>query len=121
MGPTLDDLRDASLADLPDGAAKASGIAVGIAAADAMLALRSTDGASTPVQYTSGTNPGDWQLSSRERGARAAGMGAREDVWNRRWRSVSGESSAIVEHGQVRPRFGRGEGGRNAQQQLTPL
>jgi len=63
MGPTLDDLRDASLAALPDGAAKASGIAVGIAVADAMLALRSTDGANTPVQYTFSTNPGDWQLA----------------------------------------------------------
>jgi hypothetical protein len=52
-----------SLSDLPDGPSKDNGIAVGVAAAEAMLALRSADGASTAnsVPYTPDTNPGDWQ------------------------------------------------------------
>ena len=52
-----------SLALLPDGPAKDAGIAVGQAAAVAMLALRLNDGAATAqsVPYTPGTNPGDWQ------------------------------------------------------------
>lgn len=58
---TLNGQRDASLLNLPDAPAKQNGIAAGIAAADAMLALRSNDGSSTPAAYTPGTNPGDWQ------------------------------------------------------------
>lgn len=58
---TLDAQRAASLLILPDGLAKQSGIAVGIAAANALLALRANDGSSTPAAYTPGTNPGDWQ------------------------------------------------------------
>jgi hypothetical protein len=52
-----------SLSVLPDGAAKDDGVAVGEAAAEARLTLRSADGASTAgsVPYTPGTNPGDWQ------------------------------------------------------------
>jgi hypothetical protein len=58
---SLDAQRAASLLNVPDGPAKQSGIAVGIAAANAMLALRGNDGSSTPAAYTPGTNPGDWQ------------------------------------------------------------
>jgi vanadium-dependent haloperoxidase-like protein len=51
----------ADLATIPDGAARARGIAVGQAAARAILARRSVDGATTFVLYTPGTRPGDWQ------------------------------------------------------------
>jgi hypothetical protein len=58
---TLDPLRAASLAAIPDGPAKDDGIAVGEAAAAAMLQLRADDGSDDIVPYTPGTNPGDWQ------------------------------------------------------------
>src|SRR5215471_15211623 len=47
---TLNAARAASLAAIPDGQAKTDGIAVGDAAADAMIALRAHDGAS-PAQF----------------------------------------------------------------------
>jgi hypothetical protein len=61
MVAVLDAQRAASLLSVTDGPAKQNGIAAGIAAADAMLALRSNDGSSAAVTYTPGTNPGDWQ------------------------------------------------------------
>jgi hypothetical protein len=57
----LDAMRDESLATLPDEPGKAAGIAVGVAAADAMIALRSDDGSDIDVPYLPGTKPGDWQ------------------------------------------------------------
>jgi hypothetical protein len=59
----LKDLRDISMLALPDGPAKNDGDAVGVAAAEAMLALRSADGSATAgsLPYTPGTNPGDWR------------------------------------------------------------
>jgi hypothetical protein len=57
----LDSSRAASLSMIPDGQSKDDGIAVGEAAAAALLALRSNDGAGAVVPYTPGTNPGDWQ------------------------------------------------------------
>src|SRR5262245_57976069 len=59
--PTLDPLRAAALAAIPDGQAKDDGIAVGEAAAAAMLVLRDGDGWDAIVPYTPGTDPGDWQ------------------------------------------------------------
>jgi hypothetical protein len=50
-----------ALAGIPDGLSKSDGIAVGQAAAAAILALRSSDNATTLVTYTPGTEPGDWQ------------------------------------------------------------
>ena len=58
---TLDAARTASLSMIPDGQSKDDGIAVGEAAAAAILALRFNDGSSAVVPYTPGTNPGDWQ------------------------------------------------------------
>jgi hypothetical protein len=58
---TLNAARTASLSMIPDGQSKDDGIAVGEAAAAALIALRSNDGASAVVPYTPGTNPGDWQ------------------------------------------------------------
>lgn len=49
-----------SLAKIPDNQAKTDGIAVGVSAADQIIALRSKDGASTVVSYTPTNNPGDW-------------------------------------------------------------
>ena len=51
----------ADLATIPDGPAKTRGVAVGQAAARAVLARRSSDGATTFVPYIPGTRPGDWQ------------------------------------------------------------
>ncbi len=57
----LDAARAQSLAAIPDGPAKDAGIAVGEAAAAAMLLLRANDGWDAVVPYTPGTDPGDWQ------------------------------------------------------------
>src|SRR5262249_50255427 len=46
---------------IPPSVAKTDGIAIGAAAASAIIALRATDNATTLVAYTPGTRPGDWQ------------------------------------------------------------
>ena len=51
----------ADLGMMPESEAKTRGIAVGQAAAAAILAERREDGATTLVPYTPGTEPGDWQ------------------------------------------------------------
>ena len=50
-----------ALASVPDGPAEALGIEVGRQVAGAIIAWRSTDGASSRVPYSSGTELGDWQ------------------------------------------------------------
>jgi hypothetical protein len=57
----LDDRRDTSLAAITDGPAKQAGIAVGLMAADAMLALREEDGSDAAVSYTPVSLPGFWR------------------------------------------------------------
>ncbi len=60
--PTLDQQYDQSLAQIPDGTDKTTGIDVGRAVALATLALRSDDGsAATPIPYVFGNAPGDYQ------------------------------------------------------------
>jgi hypothetical protein len=56
---------DAALAAVPDGPAKVGGIAVGEAAAAAMLAARTNDGRNptTPFPFVFGTTPGVWRVS----------------------------------------------------------
>jgi hypothetical protein len=54
-------LYDASLAAIPDGPAKEGGIAVGDAAAAAMIAARTGDGRWGPFRFTAGTLPGEWR------------------------------------------------------------
>ena len=49
-----------SLAGIPDGAAKDAGIAIGQAAAAAIIALRTSDGSQAPMPYTPGSGPGVW-------------------------------------------------------------
>jgi hypothetical protein len=58
--------RDAALAAIPDGQAKSDGIAVGQAAAAAILAARSGDGSDTPFAdfaYPQGSEPGEWRFT----------------------------------------------------------
>jgi hypothetical protein len=51
----------ASLQGIADGDAKTAGIMVGQIAAQNILAARANDGSDKHVDYTPGTNPGDWQ------------------------------------------------------------
>ena len=51
----------ATLAKIPEGRSKEDGIAVGKAAATAMLTLRKSDGATATVAYAPGTQPGQWR------------------------------------------------------------
>lgn len=56
----------AALAAIPNGQAKTDGIAVGHAAAAAILAARSADGSDTPFAdfaYPQGTAPGEWRFT----------------------------------------------------------
>jgi hypothetical protein len=58
----LDMALDASLATIPDGPAKEDGVAVGVAAALAMIAMRANDGAANIAFYTPpSTAAGQWQ------------------------------------------------------------
>ena len=57
----LDVAEAVSLSGLPDGQAKTDGVAVGEAAASAILALRANDGSGLIVSYAPGSDPGDWQ------------------------------------------------------------
>jgi hypothetical protein len=59
---TLQPLYEASLATVPDGPPKAGGIAVGEAAAAAMLTARENDGRGGDFQFVPGTDPGEWRL-----------------------------------------------------------
>ena len=57
----LDANRARSLALIPDGPSKTAGIAVGQAAAAAMIARRANDGSGTPIPYTPLSGVGLWQ------------------------------------------------------------
>jgi PAP2 superfamily len=60
---TLQPLYDASLASVPDGAAKTGGVTVGEAAARAMLIARADDGRFGPFKFVEGFDPGEWRLA----------------------------------------------------------
>jgi hypothetical protein len=62
----LDAARDTDLATIDDGPDKDAGMAVGLSAADAMIALRLTDGSATPPLSTipSPTSAGDYALTT---------------------------------------------------------
>jgi hypothetical protein len=61
---TLDGDLAASLARITDGVRKQEGIAVGRAAAAAMIALRTNDGSAPPEFYMpASANPGEWQVT----------------------------------------------------------
>jgi hypothetical protein len=57
----IDAARASVLAKIPEGPPKANGIAVGEAAASAMIQLRANDGSETPLAYTPLNGPGYWQ------------------------------------------------------------
>jgi len=62
--PMLNERREASLAAIANGPAKHAGIAVGEAAAAAMLAARANDGsAQIETHIPTSTAPGEWQLT----------------------------------------------------------
>ena len=58
---TLDGLYATSLAGVPDGPAKTGGIAVGEAAAAAMIAARTQDGRFGAFRFSVGSEPGAWR------------------------------------------------------------
>ncbi len=61
----LDASRDSDLANIPDDKAKADGIALGMAAASAMIALREGDGSSPSTTFIpTSTAAGDYQLTT---------------------------------------------------------
>jgi len=61
----LDAARDADLGPIPAGPAKTAGIAVGMAAANAMIALRATDGSAPLTTITPApAQPGDYHLTT---------------------------------------------------------
>jgi hypothetical protein len=63
-GPALDAAREASLAAIPDGPAEDAGVAVGEAAAAAMIELRANDGSTPPEFYLpTSSAPGQWQTT----------------------------------------------------------
>jgi hypothetical protein len=69
----------AALAAIPDGQAKADGIAVGQAAADAIVAMRANDGSDTPFAdfaYKEGKAPGEWRFTDGAPFAAAPGWGS---------------------------------------------
>jgi hypothetical protein len=59
--PTLDTQYAASLAAIPNGSPKTRGIAVGNAAAAAMIAARTDDGRFGPFRFAVGSGPGVWK------------------------------------------------------------
>ena len=61
---TLNAARASSLGSIPNGSAKDAGIAVGEAAANAMITLRADDGSAPPEFYVPPSfNPGQWQVT----------------------------------------------------------
>ncbi|MEJ7595121.1 MAG: phosphatase PAP2 family protein [Planctomycetaceae bacterium] len=58
---TFDAKYVAALTAVPDGQAETDGVNAGKAVASQILNLRSSDGSSTTVTYTPGTDPGDWR------------------------------------------------------------
>lgn len=64
LAANLDSAYAASLAAIPDGAARSGGIATGVAAAAQMMARRLGDGSSPPrFSVPASTDPGVWQLT----------------------------------------------------------
>jgi hypothetical protein len=60
--PVIEAAYQAALAPIPDGPAKAGGIATGEAAAAALLAARAGDGRFGAFRFTESTLPGGWRL-----------------------------------------------------------
>lgn len=58
---TLDSAYSSSLAEIPDGKAKANGVAFGLRAANNLIALRAHDGRDAPISFTRPPAPGVWR------------------------------------------------------------
>ena len=58
---TLDEQYAASLATIPDGKAKARGVAFGTRAAEHLIRLRANDGRNAPIEFTQPPAPGVWR------------------------------------------------------------
>ena len=58
---TLDERYAASLAQIPDGKAKARGIRFGTRAAEHLIRLRADDGRNAPIEFTQPPAPGVWR------------------------------------------------------------
>src|SRR5918999_5551020 len=61
--PAFDVALEESLAAIPEGPARADGLAIGAEVAQALLALRKDDRSNTPVTYTPTSEPGVYQLT----------------------------------------------------------
>jgi hypothetical protein len=59
--PMFDATRAETLANIPDGAAKTAGLAVGDTVAAGILGWRANDGSNVQVPYVPGTAPGEWR------------------------------------------------------------
>jgi len=74
----VDDAFADAMAAVPEGRAKSDAVAVGTAAAAAVLALRADDGSDTPLivdSYPQGTEPGEWRFTPDRPFAFAPGWG----------------------------------------------
>ena len=60
--PVIEAAYQATLLPIPDGRAKAGGIATGVAAATELLAARAGDGRFGPFRFAESTLPGGWRL-----------------------------------------------------------
>jgi hypothetical protein len=120
---SLDAARANSLAAIPNGQAKDDGIAVGEAAAAAMIADRANDGSAPPQFYTPlSANPSEWQPTPplcTAAGGIASPLAQRDAVRYPEQRPVPFGSATRAHQRQVHEGLQRGEGGRCAQQRCA--
>jgi len=74
QGKDLDAAYTASLAVVPDGSAKESGVAVGEKVAGEIISLRANDGADAPNQYRPVTAPGVYVVTTLPAGSQLPGV-----------------------------------------------
>ena len=118
---SLDARRIASLAEVPDGPAKDAGIAVGEAAALAVLAARANDGSDTDTPYTPGTEPGRYRPTPPDfTPAFRPGLGQVEDIRDRERGAVPRRPSAGAAKRALHARLQGGQAGRRRRQHRPP-
>ena len=106
----LDAQYAASLAGIPDSSSKTRGIAVGEAAAAAMIAARTDDGRFGPFRFVTGSGPGVWKpvLPGLRQRPERVGQG-REAVHDPQRVAVPLRRAAAAHEPQVREGVRRGE------------
>ena len=118
---TVEAAYTAALAAIPDGDAKSQGVAVGEAAAAAIVALRSDDHANdaplVDVDYPQGTEPGEYKFTPGFEFALAAQVGFGDAVRARRQLAVRERSAIPVGQQALRRRLQRGQGARRPRRQ----